>query len=62
MSTDENKAIYQRFIAEVINRHNLDGLADYMTPDIVDHTPGVPPGLEGARQFTAAYFNAFPDI
>jgi hypothetical protein len=24
MSTDENKALFRRFIAEVMNRHNLN--------------------------------------
>jgi steroid delta-isomerase-like uncharacterized protein len=62
MSTDENKALYRRFIEEVINRHDLDRLEAFLTPDIIEHTPGMPSGVAGARQFTAAYFTAFPDL
>jgi predicted ester cyclase len=62
MSTDENKALYRRFIEEVINGHNLDRLEAFLRPDIIEHTPGMSSGLAGARQFTVAYFTAFPDL
>jgi predicted ester cyclase len=62
MSTDENKALYRRFIEEVINRHNLDRLEAFLRPDIIEHAPGMPSGVAGARQLTAAYFTAFPDL
>ena len=62
MSTEDNKAIYRRFIEEVINGHNPERLEAFLTPDFIEHAPGVPSGLAGARQFTAAYFRAFPDL
>jgi len=64
MSTEENRALTQRFYAEVWNKGNLDAVADLLSSDFVDHAapPGFPPGLEGAKQVFVMYRSAFPDF
>ena len=63
MSTEENKALSQRFIYEVLNKKNLQAIDDLIAPDAIDHAapPGVPPGSEGVKQFLAMVLTAFPD-
>ena len=61
MTTDDNKALVQRFFEEVINQRNLAALDQFVTPGGVNHT--VPAGLpEEANQFLGLYLNAFPDV
>ena len=62
MSAEENKAIYRRFIEDVINNQNLDRIGEFLAPDIVEHRPGSPRGLDGAKQNTAGFWQAFPDL
>jgi len=64
MSTEENRALVQRFYAEVWNKGNLDVVPDLLSSDFVDHAapPGFPPGLEGAKQVFMMYRGAFPDF
>ena len=35
MSIDAHKELYRRFIAEVINRHDLDRLEALLRPDFI---------------------------
>src|SRR5258708_37130026 len=61
MSTDDNKALVQRFYEEVINQRNLAALDQFVSPNAVNHT--VPSGLpQGPSQFLSLHLNAFPDI
>ncbi len=64
MSTDQNKDLVRRFVEEIFNKSNLAALDQFVTADIADHKPpfpGLPPGIEGARQVFAAFHAAFPD-
>lgn len=49
---------------ELINAHDIDGLGDLLSDDMVEHeeTPGFPPTKEGVKQFFTAYIAAFPDL
>jgi steroid delta-isomerase-like uncharacterized protein len=66
MSTEENKAIAQREIAELYNHTgNLDVADEIYAPDFVGHDPTQPEdlrGLDAARQFAATQRTAFPDL
>jgi steroid delta-isomerase-like uncharacterized protein len=44
-TTDENKALAQRFYNEVMNSHNLAGVKSFVTTDFLDHNPS--PGHTG---------------
>ena len=60
MTTDDNKALVQRFYDEVINQKNLAALDQFVSPNAVNHT--VPAGLpQGPSQFLGLHLNAFPD-
>lgn len=61
--SEENKALINRFIEEVLNNKNL-AVADEIVPDgfvELDPLPGQQPGREGLKQILAVIFAAFPD-
>src|SRR6266487_4309631 len=61
MSTQDNKALVQRFFEEVINQKNLAALDHFVSPTAVNHT--VPSGLpQGPSQFLNMHLTAFPDV
>jgi predicted ester cyclase len=61
MTTDDNKALVQRFFDEIINQKNLAALDQFVPPNAVNHT--VPTGLpQGPSQFLGLHLNAFPDV
>jgi steroid delta-isomerase-like uncharacterized protein len=62
MSTEQNKALVQKF-EELINTKDIDTALTLFSSDYVDHTPsvGLPPGIEGVRAFHSMMFAAFPD-
>lgn len=65
MSAEENKAVARREMKEVFNHAgNLDAADQIYAPNYVGHEPttGDIQGLEAAKQFAAAYRNAFPDL
>jgi predicted ester cyclase len=64
MSTQENKALADRFVNEVINPGALDRAGEFFTPDYIDHAaaPGIPPGIEGLKMFFGMFRAAFPDL
>jgi predicted ester cyclase len=62
MSAEDNKAVYRRFIDEVFNNKNVARIDQFIQPDFVDHTPGLPSGLDGAKQGVAGFLTGFPDI
>lgn len=49
---------------DLINAGDLDGFADLIADDMVEHeqTPGLEPTKEGVVQFFKAYKAAFPDL
>ena len=64
MDTEQNKAIYRRFIQEVFNEGRLDRLDELLSPSYVyrDAPPGTPPGAEAIRQVVTMFRGAFPDL
>jgi len=64
MSTDNNKAVYWRYIQEVFNEGRLDRLNELLAPDYTYHEapPGTPAGAEGIRQVVTQFRGAFPDL
>ncbi len=63
--SEENKAIVRREIEELFNRDgNLDAADEIYASNYVGHEPttGDNRGIEGAKQFAAAYRDAFPDL
>ena len=63
MSIEENKAIARRLVEEVQNQHNIDAMDELYAADYVNHAAhGVPPTLEGNKQFFRMFFAAFPDL
>ena len=54
----------RRFYEEVFNQHNADAADEFIATDAVSHAtpPGMPNGLEGAKQLFRMYFVAFPDL
>jgi steroid delta-isomerase-like uncharacterized protein len=61
--SEENKALINRFIEEVLNNKNL-AAADEIVPDAfveLDPLPGQEPGREGLKRILAVIFAAFPD-
>ena len=63
--TEENKALYRRFVEEVFNGKDLSVIDELVAEDFTEHSqppPGVPPGAEGLKRIFASYFRAFPDL
>jgi steroid delta-isomerase-like uncharacterized protein len=64
MSTEENKALSQRFFTEVCNSRNLDVADELFTAEHTYHDPFIPdaaPGPEGMKQVISVYHVAVPD-
>ena len=64
MSTEENKTAVRYFYEEIVNQKKRAGLDEFIDPNYVDHftPPGIPGGLEGARQTFDMFLTAFPDL
>ena len=64
MSVEESKALYRRFVEQVINNGQYDLIPELYTPDYVDHSapPGAPGGLGGVRAVFEMFRTAFPDV
>src|SRR5579871_541742 len=63
-NTDQNKSTYRRFIQEVFNEGQLDGIEMYLSPTYVYHDapPGTPQGRDGVKQVVSTFRTAFPDL
>ncbi|MPZ24217.1 MAG: ester cyclase [Dehalococcoidia bacterium] len=61
---EDNKARYQRFMDEVVNKGNFGVFDELVSNDFVDHTPrgGVDATREGFRQTLVGFREAFPDL
>jgi len=57
-------AATQRRLYDLINAGDIDGFADLLADDFIEHeeTPGLAPTKEGVRQFFTMYRAAFPDL
>jgi predicted ester cyclase len=64
MSTEDNKALVRRFYEEVINKKKTAAIDEFIDLNQVDHAapPGIPGGIEGAKQTITMYLTAFPDL
>ncbi len=65
MSAEDNKALANRFVEEVLNQGNFDRADQFFTSDYVEHVPpppGFPTGLAGLRQYFTFFRQAFPDF
>lgn len=65
MSTEQNKALFRRFMDEVFNRGNIGLVDELVVADFAEHEelpPGMPPGREGLKALVAAFRKAFPDF
>ena len=53
-----------RRLYDLINARDVDGFAEVMAPDFVEHeeTPGLAPTREGVMEFFRMYIAAFPDL
>ena len=63
--SEANKALYRRFVDEVINKKNLAVMDELMNPDYIEHDempPGMASGVEGMKQMMGMFFSAFPDM
>ena len=56
---DVVRAMYDR-----INAHDIDGFAEYLADDFVEHEdiPGIEPTKDGVKAFFNMYLAAFPDL
>jgi len=64
MSTEENKAIVRRIFEEIWNQGNLDVVDEILEPNYVSQglADGLPPGIEGFKQWFSILSSASPDI
>jgi len=60
----DHKAIYLKFVEEVLNAGNFSVAATYLAPDVKSHNgfPGQEPGLDGFVAALKAFHGAFPDL
>lgn len=60
--SESNKELWRQFV-KVWDAGDLDSFQDLTAADVVDHTamPGMPPGLDGAKQLASMLKAAFPD-
>jgi predicted ester cyclase len=63
MTSEQHEAMIRRYIEEVFNGHDLDGLERYWATDLVSHWMGQETlrGLPAWREGMVGFFAAFPD-
>ncbi|MGH2588408.1 MAG: ester cyclase [Dehalococcoidia bacterium] len=64
MSTEQNKALYRRFIEEGFNQGRLETLDEVLATGYVNHDapPGTSSGADGVKQIIQTFRSAFPDL
>ena len=64
MGSEENVALFRRFVDELINKRNVGVIDTMVAEDFVEHDglPGFPAGREGLKQLFAAVLGGFPDL
>ena len=62
--SEQNKALYRKFVAEVIDKKNLAVLDELVASNFVDHNPipDTPATKEGMKQGITMLHSAFPDL
>jgi predicted ester cyclase len=64
MSTEENKALFRRFVEQVANQGDLSVVDELLIPTFVEHEvlpPGTPSGRDGVKHFFQTWRRGFPD-
>jgi steroid delta-isomerase-like uncharacterized protein len=65
MCLDNNRRLIQRYFKEVWNEGRLDVLDELLTPDYINHSPGVPnprPGPADLKPIVASMRAGIPDL
>ena len=65
MLQKNNEQLIKRYFEEVWNDGKLDVLDEIISPDYINHNPGMPnpvPGPEGLKPIIAGIRKAFPDL
>lgn len=65
MLKKENEILITRYFEEVWNQGKLDVLDEIISPDYINHNPGMPdpiPGPAGLKPIVKAIREAFPDL
>jgi len=62
MATDEPATLYCRFIDSISNHRQLEHLDQFLTSEVVEHTPGQTIGIDAARRGLGRWLAAFPDL
>lgn len=64
MTPDEMRALYRRFVDEVINQGKYEAGDELLAEDFVDHTPllGLPGNRTGYVETFRGFRRAFPDM
>ena len=72
MAAEENKALYRRFVGEVMNQGNLEAVEEIIAPNYINYSvPSVERGPEGTnlargpegiKELVSSFRTAFPDM
>ena len=64
MSIDENKLLVRRFIEEVINTGNIDGIEEFIASDYTEVHEGkrYKIGIQGAKEHILGVRQTYPDL
>jgi steroid delta-isomerase-like uncharacterized protein len=63
MGPEENADLIRRLHGALLSERSVDVLDDFFAEGFVSHNnpPGLPPGVDGVKQFFATFRDAFPD-
>lgn len=62
MQAEANKELIRRYYDEAYNTGDIEGLADFIAPDIIDHSNLAIRGLADIQQNFAGFVAALPDF
>ena len=62
--SEANKALFQRFIDDMINKKNVAVMDELLDANYIEHNPAPDqePGAEGMKKLMTMFFAAFPDL
>jgi predicted ester cyclase len=58
---EANKALFRTCLEEVWNKRNPAAADRCFAPELIEHNPNIPTGIEGRKRFAAAVQAAFSD-
>jgi len=58
---EANKALLRDCLEEVWNKRNPAAADRCFAPELIEHNPNIPPGIEGRKRFASAVQAAFSD-